>query len=114
MEGINPRYPEINTDISSSQDSPDIQPYYDWFKNERNRTLVVRSKVLYDKGVWDNARVQRIGEGGELYSEMTASEAQRLADERRNRENDDSLTENDSEDTSQYFEDRFNERWDDD
>ena len=40
-----------------------------WLLNEDNRTIVVRSKALFKQGVWGNAKVQRLGDDGQVYEE---------------------------------------------
>lgn len=67
VEGNNPRYPNVPGDWSEWQ-----WKSINWLLDEGNRTLRVRSKAIFDQGVWGNSRVQRLDDDDHVLSEEDA------------------------------------------
>ena len=66
-EGNNPRYPGLRgRNLMATREIGDDLA---WLLNEDNRTIVVRSKALFKQGVWGNAKVQRLGDDGQVHEE---------------------------------------------
>ena len=66
-EGDNPRYPGLRG--RNLMATREIGDDLSWLLSEDNRTIVVRSKALFKKGIWSNAKVQRIDISGTVLEE---------------------------------------------
>ena len=64
-EGANPRYPSMRSNWSG-------WPSMQWLMKEDNRTIKVKSKARFKRGIFGNSRVQKLGEGGILLEETDA------------------------------------------